>query len=101
MSASSVSTGQASSRCSHGKQRPGYAVHLLNYSNANSFHGWMQSVEPLGPQHVSLKLPAGVGVHSVALLKAERNLPFDLDDRGLHFAVPSLDDYEVAAVTVM
>ena len=27
---------------------PGYAIHLLNYSNANAFHGWLQSVEPLG-----------------------------------------------------
>jgi hypothetical protein len=84
-----------------GETAPGYAVHLLNYSNANAFHGWMQSVEPLGEQHVSMKLPAGVGVHSVELLKAERRLPFDLDDRGLHFTVPSLGDYEVAAVTVM
>jgi hypothetical protein len=80
---------------------PGYAVHLLNYSNANAFHGWLQTVEPLGPQHVSMKLPAGVGVHSVELLKAERKLPFELDDRGLHFTVPSFGDYEVAAVTVM
>ena len=79
---------------------PGYAVHLLNYSNANAFHGWLQNVEPLGPQHVSMKLPGGVGVHSVELLKAESKLPFDLDDRGLHFTVPSLSDYEVAAVTV-
>jgi len=79
---------------------PGYAVHLLNYSNANAFHGWLQNVEPLGPQHVSMKLPSGVGVHSVELLKAESKLPFDLDDRGLHFTVPSLSDYEVAAVTV-
>ena len=22
---------------------PGYAVHLLNYSNANAFHGWLQN----------------------------------------------------------
>jgi Hypothetical glycosyl hydrolase 6/Beta-galactosidase trimerisation domain len=80
---------------------PGYAVHLLNYSNANAFHGWMQNVEPLGPQRVSMKLPDGVGVHSVELLKAESKLPFDLDKRGLHFTLPSLSDYEVAAVTVM
>jgi len=80
---------------------PGYAVHLLNYSNANAFHGWMQTVEPRGPQHVSMKMPAGVGVHSVELLKAESRLPFELDDRGLHFTVPSMGEYEVAAVTVV
>ncbi len=79
---------------------PGYAVHLLNYSNANAFHGWMQSVEPLGAQHVSMKLPAGVHVQSVDLLRSERSVPFHLEDRVLRFTVPSLDDYEVAAVTV-
>jgi hypothetical protein len=75
-------------------------VHLLNYSNANAFHGWMQTVEPLGPQHVSMKLPGGVRVRSVALLKGERDVLFHLEDGVLQFTVPSVGDYEVAAVTV-
>jgi hypothetical protein len=78
---------------------PGYAVHLLNYSNANAFHGWLQSVEPLGPQQVSMKLPAGVRVKSVELLRSERTVPFDLRGDVLRFTVPSVEDYEVAAVT--
>ncbi len=80
--------------------RPGYAVHLLNYSNANAFHGWMQSVDPLGPQQVSMKLPPGVRAKSVELLTSERNVPFDLRDGVLQFTLPSVGDYEVAAVTV-
>ncbi len=79
---------------------PGYAVHLLNYSNANAFHGWLQNVEPLGPQHLSMKLPGGVRARDVQLLKAERDLPFDLEDGVLQFTVPATGDYEVAAVTV-
>ncbi len=79
---------------------PGYAVHLLNYSNANAFHGWMQNTEPLGPQQVSMKLPHGVRVESVVLLKSERDVPFHLEDGVLQFTVPSVGDYEVAAVTV-
>ena len=79
---------------------PGYAVHLLNYSNPDAQHGWLQTTEPLGPQQVTMKLPAGVRVKRVDLLKAEQNIPFHLDDGILRFTVPSLGDYEVAAVTL-
>jgi hypothetical protein len=79
---------------------PGYAVHLLNYSNANAFHGWLQSTEPLGAQHVTMKLPAGVNVKSVELLRAEAVAPHRLEDQVLRFTIPAVDDYEVAAITV-
>ena len=55
---------------------PGYAVHLLNYTNANAQHGWLRSVNPLGPQKVSMKLPSGVDVKSVELLKAGQSPSF-------------------------
>jgi len=79
---------------------PGYAVHLLNYTNPNAHHGWMASVYPLGAQAVSLKLPAGVRVKSVDLLCAEQTVPFHIEDGVLRFTVPRVGDYEVAAVTV-
>jgi hypothetical protein len=79
---------------------PGYAVHLLNYSNANAFHGWLESTEPVGPQQVGMKLPAGVRAKSVELLRSERSVPFHFDNGALRFTVPSVADYEVAAVTV-
>jgi hypothetical protein len=78
--------------------RPGYALHLLNYSNANAFHGWLQSVEPIGEQRIAIKFPAGVGVKSVELLKAEHLTPFHFQDQILHFIVPSVGDYEIAAI---
>ncbi len=78
---------------------PGYAVHVLNYTNPNSHHGWLQSVYPLGPQAVSMRLPAGVKVKSVELLRAERTLPFSLEGELLHFIIPSVEDCEVAAIT--
>jgi hypothetical protein len=80
--------------------RPGYAVHLLNYTNPNAHHGWIGSVYPLGAQTVSMKLPRGVKVKSVELLKTEQKLQFALEDQVLQFVVPRVGDYEVAAVSV-
>jgi hypothetical protein len=79
---------------------PGYAVHLLNYTNPNAHHSWMQSVYPLGPQTVSMKLPSGVKVKSVELLHAEQSVPFHSQDGTLRFTIPRVEDYEVAAITV-
>jgi hypothetical protein len=79
---------------------PGYAVHLLNYNNPNAHHGWMQSVCPLGPQTIRMKLPAGLKVTSVELLQAERSLQFLVEAQVLRFTIPEIKDYEVAAITV-
>lgn len=79
---------------------PGYALHLLNYSNPDAQHGWLQSTFPLGAQQVAMKLPPGVRVTSVELLKAETTVPHHFGDQVLHFTVPGLDDYEVAAIAV-
>jgi hypothetical protein len=79
---------------------PGYAVHLLNYTNPNAHHGWMGSAYQLGPQAIRLKLPQNVRVKSVELLQADKNLPFSLDDQILQFTLPSFGDYEVAAITL-
>lgn len=79
---------------------PGYAVHLLNYTNPNAHHGWMQSTFPLGPQAVTMKLPPGVKAKSVELLQAGQRVPFAQEQQMLHFTVPRVEDYEVAAITV-
>ena len=79
---------------------PGYAVHLLNYTNPDAQHGWLQSTFRIGPQTVSMKLPAGVRVKSVQLLKAETSVQFGQDNQLLHFTIPHVDDYEVAAISI-
>jgi hypothetical protein len=79
---------------------PGYAIHLLNYTNPNAYHGWLSSINPLGRQVVSMELPSGVRVKSVDLLRSEKSIPFRLDGSVLRFTIPRVDDYEVAAVTV-
>jgi Hypothetical glycosyl hydrolase 6/Beta-galactosidase trimerisation domain len=79
---------------------PGYTVHLLNYTNPNAQHGWLESSYRLGPQTVSLLLPDGVKVKSVELLRAESLIPFRSDGGALRFTIPAVEDYEVAAITV-
>jgi Hypothetical glycosyl hydrolase 6 len=79
---------------------PGYAIHLLNYTNPNAHHSWMQSVYPLGPQTVSMKLPSNVKVRSVELLRAEQSVPFHSQAEVVHFTIPRIEDCEVAAITV-
>ena len=79
---------------------PGYAVHLLNYTNPNAHHGWLDSAYPLGPQTVSMRLPAGVKVKSIQLLRAESSIPFQLKAERLRFTVPQVEDYEIAAIDV-
>jgi hypothetical protein len=79
---------------------PGYAVHLLNYTNPNAHHGWMQSIFPIGPQTVRMKLPAGTRVKSIELLKAGNDIPFRVEDETAQFTIPRVEDYEVAAITI-
>lgn len=77
---------------------PGYAVHLLNYTNPNAHHGWMLSTYPLGPQTVRMELPHGVRVSSVELLKSGQRVAHSMEGRVLVFTVPRVEDYEVAAI---
>jgi len=79
---------------------PGYAIHLLNYTNPNAHHGWLSAVYPLGPQSVSMTLPYGVKVKSVDLLRSGTTTPFRLEGSVLRFTIPRVDDYEIAAMTV-
>lgn len=79
---------------------PGYAVHLLNYTTPNAHHGWVTAVAPLGPQNIGMKLPSGVKVKTVELLRSETSVPFRHDGEVLRFTVPRVEDYEIAAVSV-
>ncbi|HEY5328584.1 MAG TPA: alpha-amylase family protein [Acidobacteriaceae bacterium] len=79
---------------------PGYAIHLLNYTNPSAHHGWLRSTHPLGPQKVTMKLPPGINVKSVELLKSGQRPSFAFQNQTLHFTIASLEDYEVAAITI-
>ena len=55
---------------------PGYTVHLLNYTNPDAQHGWLQSTDPLGPQTVRIKLPSNVRVRSIETSPGRTQHPF-------------------------
>jgi hypothetical protein len=77
---------------------PGFAVHVLNYTNPNAHHGWFSEFYPIGAQKVRFRLPAGRRVTRVELLRAERDIPFHAAGDSVEFTIPSVTDYEVAAL---
>ena len=78
---------------------PGYAIHILNYTNPKSAMGWFRDTNPLGAQTVRVELPEGTKVRKVQALRAGTELKHKVSGQTLEFIVPGVRDYEVAAVT--
>jgi hypothetical protein len=78
---------------------PGFAVHVLNYTNPNMHRGWIRETYPIGAQKVRMKLPAGRRVTRVELLRAGTAIPFRQSAGQIEFTIPKVVDYEVAALT--
>ena len=76
----------------------GFAVHVLNYTNPNVHRGWLREFYPIGEQKVSLRLPEGRHVTRVELLRAGKDIPFRIAGGAVEFTIPSVEDYEVAAL---
>jgi hypothetical protein len=77
---------------------PGFAVHVLNYTNPNVHRGWVREFYPIGEQKVRMQLPPGRSVTRVELLRAGKDAPFKVVDGSVEFTIPSVEDYEVAAL---
>jgi hypothetical protein len=45
-----------------------------------------------------MKLPPGRGIKRVELLRAGKDIPFKVRDGAVEFTIPSVEDYEVAAL---
>ncbi len=80
------------------KTAPGYAVHLLNYTNQAALRGWFDEVYPTGPQRVRLTLPSGASVSRVRLLRSGADVAARRTGNTIEFTIPEVRDYEVAAV---
>ncbi len=77
---------------------PGYALHVLNYTNPNMTHGFIHDFYRIGPQKVSFELPGTRKISGVRALRAGKSLEFRQTGRMVEFVIPSVLDYEVAAL---
>jgi hypothetical protein len=77
---------------------PGFAVHILNYTNPAMHRGWIREFFPIGEQRVRMNLPSGATVSRVELLRGETTIPFRQAGARVEFTVPRILDYEIAAI---
>jgi hypothetical protein len=76
----------------------GYAFHLLNYTNPGAFKGWIREFYPIGEQRVTMTIPPDRHVSRVELLRAGKDVPFRQSQGKVEFVIPSVLDYEIAAM---
>lgn len=84
--------------CIAWETEPGFAVHILNYTNPNMHRGWLRRHHPIGEQKVRMTLPPGRAVVRVELLRSEKIVPFRQEGTTVEFTIPGIADYEVAAL---
>ncbi len=77
---------------------PGYALHLLNYTNPNMTHGSIRKSYPLGPQQVRFRVNEGHRIKTVRALRAATTLKFQQQRETITFELPGIADYEVVAL---
>jgi hypothetical protein len=78
---------------------PGYALHILNYTNPNMTRGFVREFYPLGVQKVAFEIEPGRRIARVDALRAAKSLPFRQEGTTLKFELPAVVDYEVVAMT--
>ena len=80
------------------RQRDSMTVHLVNLTNPMMMKGPLREVIPIGPQRVSVKLPAGARPKKVQLLTAGKTVDYKLMGTVCVMTVPSVDVHEVVAI---
>jgi Beta-galactosidase trimerisation domain len=78
---------------------PGFAIHILNYTNPNMTRPFIREFYAIGPLEVEFRVPSGRRVMRAQALRARRELAFAQREGTLTFTVPSVADYEVIAIT--
>ncbi len=75
---------------------PGYALHILNYTNPNALRAPLRQIHSIGEQHVEFR--AGRKIATVRALRAEKAISFRQQGDIIAFAIPGVEDYEVIAL---
>lgn len=78
---------------------PGYALHVLNYTNPNMTRAFIRRAYPIGAQHVRFAVAPGRRITAVQALRADRALRFTQRDSIVEFDIPAIADFEVATLT--
>jgi hypothetical protein len=78
---------------------PGYALHVLNYTNPNMTRAFMTRFYPIGAQQVRFTVAPGRRIAAVRALRAERDLRFARRGDVVEFTIPAVVDYEVVTLT--
>ena len=76
---------------------PGYALHVLNYTNPNTMRGPFRRFYPLSAQRIEFR--AERRITSVRALKAGESLSFHQQGENVSFVIPAVVDYEVISLT--
>lgn len=93
-------SGEGVVECFAWETEPGFALHILNYTNPNLHRGWLRQFYPIGGQTVRMEIPPGRKVVRVELLRAEQDIPFRQTGGAVEFTLPQVVDFEVAALHV-
>ncbi len=75
---------------------PGYALHLVNFTNPNFRGGAARHIYPAGPQKVRMVLRDDKRVRNARLLRAGQPLTLRQSGKTVEFTIPQLNEYEVA-----
>jgi hypothetical protein len=78
---------------------PGYALHVLNYTNPNMTRAFVRQAYPIGTQAVRFQVAGDRRIAAVQALRAGRALRFVQRGTTVEFEIPSVVDYEVVALT--
>ena len=82
------------------RQRDSMTVHLVNLTNPMMMKGPLRELIPLGPQRVTVRLPAGVRAGKVQLLTAGITPRVETTGSTISVTVPSIECHEVVAIDI-